>query len=140
MPAKPPWLTKPEILSPIEQALRRLRGLAEKSASLVDPALTQVELSLLLRAAVERAASRSSGSMDELRLAVCAFALALRDEGMTPEAVLILFKSAIHQQVLQPTSNGSTWGGPELQDTITTWCINDYFSDQDCAYLSLVSA
>jgi hypothetical protein len=73
--------------------------------------------------------------MEDLRIAVCAFTLALREEGMSPEAVLILFKTAIHQQVLKPMHNGSTWGGPRLQDTITTWCINDYFSDEDCAHL-----
>ena len=132
MPSKPPPATPPELLTPIEQALRRLRAAAGLPPVAIDAGPTQAELSLLLRAAIERAALKSTGSMEHLRLAVCAFTTALRDEGMTPEAVLILFKAAIHQQVMKPAARGSHWGGQTLQDTLTTWCINDYFSELDC--------
>ncbi len=57
-----------------------------------------------------------------------------------PEAVLILFKTAIQLEVFRPPLSVSTRNGPRLQDTITTWCINDYFSEKDCNYLNAVSA
>jgi len=127
--------------SPIEEALNLVRILAEKSASglasdadtLQRQSISQAELSDRLRAALERAAERSSESMEALRRAVCAFTVALRDEGITPEAVLISLKAAIHSETLGPIHHTSTLTGPRLQETVTTWCIKDYFRPGDCA-------
>jgi hypothetical protein len=71
--------------------------------------------------------------MEALRLAVCAFTVALRDEGITPEAVLISLKAAIHAETFSRIHHTSTWSGPRLQETVTTWCIQDYYREQDCA-------
>lgn len=135
-----PIPTTQEEASPIEEALNLVRILAENSASglasdaaaLQRQSISQAELSNRLRSAVERAAEKSSASMEALRLAVCAFTVALRDEGVTPEAVLISLKAAIHSETFVRLPNSSTWNGPRLQETIATWCIKDYFRPGDC--------
>jgi len=106
------------------------------SALALQQAISQAELSARLRTAVERAASKSAESMETLRLAVCAFTIALRDEGITPEAVLIRLKAAIETETLTPLWITSTWSGKHLHDTITTWCIEDYFREKDCGEAS----
>jgi|SRR5688500_3580121 len=129
-----------EEASPIEEALNLVRILAEKSASglasdadaLQRQSISQAELSKHLQAAIERAAEKSSASMEALRLAVCAFTVALRDEGSTPEAVLVSLKAAIHSETFVAHGHSSTWNGPRLRETITTWCIQDYFRPGDC--------
>ena len=136
-----PIQTTQEEASPIEEALNLVRILAENSATglasdadaLQRQSISQAELSDRLRAAVERAAERSSASMEALRLAVCAFTVALRDEGITPEAVLVSLKEAIRSQTFISLRRQSTWNGPHLQESITTWCIQDYFRPGDCA-------
>ena len=135
--------------SPVDEALNLVRilaenaatGLAAEEAFAQDPAaesalrdaISEADLSSRLRAAVQSAAMRNSGSTEALRQAVCAFTIALRDEGITPEAVLIRLKAAIKQQTLRPLWLTSTWGGPRLDETITTWCIEDYFREKDRA-------
>lgn len=136
-----PVPTTQQEASPIEEALNLVRILAEKSASglasdaeaLQRQSISQAELSNRLRVAIERAAEKSSESMEALRLAVCAFTVALRDEGITPEAVLVSLKAAIHYETLSSLRHSSTWKGPRLRETITTWCIQDYFRPGDCA-------
>lgn len=141
MAAKLPVSTTQEEPAPIEEALNLVRILARNSASglgadaeaMLRQSISQAELSNRLRAAVERAAEKSSDSMEALRLAVSAFTVALRDEGITPEAVLISLKAAIHCETFGPIHHTTTWNGPRLQETITTWCIQDYYREQDCA-------
>lgn len=140
-----PTFTEKEKVSPVEDALDLVRMIAENSAaglgddaaaaqeSALQHAISQIELSTRLREATERAAEKSAASMEALRLAVCAFTIALRDEGITPEAVLISLKAAIHKETFLPLWQDSTWSGPHLRDTITTWCIEDYFRTNDCA-------
>ena len=70
--------------------------------------------------------------MEALRLAVCSFTVALRDEGVTPEAVLISLKAAIRTETLMPLWETSSWSGTSLHETITTWCIKDYFAVTNC--------
>lgn len=135
-----PAPTTREEASPIEEALNLVRILAENSASglasdaeaLQRQSISQAELSERLRVAIERAAEKSSESMEALRLAVCAFTVALRDEGITPEAVLVSLKAAIHSETFVPLRYTSTWSAPRLQETITTWCIQDYFRPGNC--------
>ena len=89
-------------------------------------------LTLHLRGALERAAAKSNESMEALRVAVCVFTIALRDKGIAPEAVLIRLKAAIRYETLMPLWETSTWSGPHLHETVTTWCIKDYFSEEGC--------
>ena len=141
MAAQIPASTTQEECSPIEEALNLVRTLAENSASglgadadeMLRQSISHAELSNRLRAALERAAEKRSDAMEALRLAVCAFTVALRDEGITPEAVLISLKAAIHCETFGPIHSTSTWSGPRIQETITTWCIQDYYREQGCA-------
>ena len=148
MVKKPLVFGSAEASSPVEDALDLVHIIAENAASglaadaastdaessafALERAISQAELSERLRDALGRAAARNADSMEALRVAVCAFTLALRDEGVTPEAVLISLKAAIQKQTLIPLWETSTWSGPSLQETITTWCINDYFAEKDC--------
>lgn len=143
-----PGPKREESSSPVEQALNLVRILAENAAmglgadaefeqepaaeGALRQAISEADLSSRLRAAVESAAVKNSGSMEALRIAVCAFTIALRDEGITPEAVLIRLKEAIRQETFRPLWLTSTWGGPRLDETITTWCIEDYFREKHC--------
>ncbi|HVF38409.1 MAG TPA: hypothetical protein VM939_00825 [Gemmatimonadaceae bacterium] len=134
--------------SPVERALNLLRLMAgsrrpsertvmpphdASSVAVLQDALSQAERSLRLHAAIERTASKSSESMEALRLAVCAFTLAMREQGQTPEAVLIHLKEAIQAETLGPFWRLTDEKGPILRETITTWCIKDYFREQERA-------
>ena len=144
MSTKFPVPQAPVQVSPIEEALNLVRSLAENSAAGLGSdeddaqraelrrAISKAELSSRLHEAVELAAAKSTESMEALRLAVCAFTVALRDDGVTPEAVLISLKAAIQSETLLPHWITSTWGGPHLRETITTWCIKDYFGAAKC--------
>ena len=137
--------------SAIEDALRLVRTIAENSAiglaadeqaaldaaseMALQEAISRADLSQRLRVAVEIAATKSQGSMEALRLAVCAFTKALRNEGVTPEAVLIRLKAAIQSETLLPLWRTSSWSGPQLHESIVTWCIMDYFHDGECGGL-----
>jgi hypothetical protein len=146
MTAKLPASTTNEETSPVKAALNLVRMIAENSAlglgddaetaqqAALQHAISQAQLSTRLRAALESAAEKSSVSMESLRLAVCAFTVALRADGNTPEAVLISLKAAIHKETFRPLGDTSTWNGPHLQDTMTTWCIQDYFRAGDCTH------
>ena len=84
-----------------------------------------------LRVAVERAAERSSESMAALRDAVREFTVILRDEGTTPEQVLIALKNVIYNRsfpaiAVHPTEWAS---GSRLHERISTWCIEEFFSE-----------
>jgi len=134
--------------SPVDEALSLVQLIAERSAAglgaddessekessafALQQAISQAELAEHLRLALVHAASKSSESMEALRIAVCAFTVALRDEGVTPEAVLISLKAAIRKQTLIPLWEHSTWSSPSLSETMSTWCIKHYFGDKDC--------
>lgn len=77
---------------------------------------------------VERAATMSARSMKGLRLAVEHFAAALKKEGASPEATLIVLKKIINSRTF-PTSS---WyegeiAGEELRQQISTWAIDAFF-------------
>ena len=79
---------------------------------------------------VERAATASARSMKGLRSAVEQFATALKAEGASPEAVLIVLKQIINSR----TFPSSSWyegevAGEELRQQISTWAINEFFKD-----------
>ena len=85
-----------------------------------------------LRVAVEQAAERSAESMAALRVAVREFTVVLRDEGTTPEHVLISLKNVIYNRsfpaiAVHPTEWAS---GTRLHEKISTWCIEEFFSEK----------
>jgi hypothetical protein len=85
-----------------------------------------------LRLAVEHAAGRSSESMRALRDAVREFTVVLRDQGTTPENVLIALKSVIYNRsfpaiAVHPTEWAS---GTRLHEKISTWCIEEFFREK----------
>lgn len=83
-----------------------------------------------VRSELARVALKNRGSMYALRHAVSSFTAELRDEGMSLEAVLILFKEAINQISLAPLLDTSTHGGSTLGGILTTWCTEDYFAHE----------
>ena len=85
-----------------------------------------------LRLAVEQAAERSAESMNALRAAVREFTLVLRDEGTTPEHVLIALKNVIYNRsfpaiAVHPTEWAS---GTRLHEKLSKWCIEEFFSEK----------
>lgn len=84
-----------------------------------------------LHVAVENAAMRSAGSINALRLAVKRFTVALRDDGAKPETVLIAIKTVINSRTFPIVEYAKQdWSPDELQQQISTWSIQDFFSDR----------
>jgi hypothetical protein len=107
----------------------------EKLASINEPALhltfPQAELCDRLRTAVERAASTNAESMEALRLTVCEFTAALREEGITPEGVLISLKALINNRALPVIlPHASDWSGYQMHELISTWSIKAFFKEE----------
>jgi hypothetical protein len=133
-------------VSPAEEDVELMRRIAESSATAtcaaefemsvanVRHAISEADASRRLRLAVEVAASRDAIAMEALRVAVCEFTFALRQQGKTPEAVLIGLKHLIDNQVLPSIrTHPSDHGGHRLRASISTWCIKAYFeSDGAC--------
>jgi len=91
-------------------------------------AIAEAELCDRLRQAVEDAAARDAASMKRLRLAVGSFTIALRDTGTTPERVLIALKTVINNRsFVSIAPHVSDWGGDDLRQRASTWCIEAYF-------------
>ena len=66
--------------------------------------------------------------MEALRLTVCEFTAALRDEGTTPEGVLISLKTLINDRSLPVIPQHSVdWTGYQLREMISTWSIKEFF-------------
>ena len=84
-----------------------------------------------LHAAVQKAAIRSAGSINALRLAVKRFTVALRDDGAKPETVLIALKSVINSETF-PVAELRTeeWTPNELRQQISSWSIQEFFSER----------
>lgn len=92
--------------------------------------IPEAELTERLRMAVEEAAAGNVDSMEGLRLAVCEFTVALKDEGTSPEAVLITLKTVIHNRsVLGTVPHAGDWKG-QLREQVSTWCIEEYFREK----------
>ena len=89
------------------------------------------ELCDRLVAALEQAAIDRSLSMEALRLTVRDFTLALRQQGTTPEGVLISLKSVINHRRARPTLNQDFHDGPDpaIHEKISTWSIQEFFRD-----------
>lgn len=97
-----------------------------------EPDITEAESKAgrLLRIAVEEAATRRSGSIRDLRIAVHQFTMTLRVAGRTPEAVLVALRKVLDQRSA-PGVDGH-WVdklSPIIREQMSTWCIEDYFKD-----------
>lgn len=112
----------------LEAFVGRDHDVALLARDVITVELAAAELGAHLRAAVLGAASKSTISMNELQAAVCAFTVAARTAGWTPEAVLIAIKQVIHTEAFEPVAALSTWNGNHLHQTMSTWCIEKYFS------------
>jgi hypothetical protein len=66
-------------------------------------------------------------------MAICAFTVARRNEGGTPEAVLVALKRVIDAETFEPVWSLSTLNGDHIREKISTWCIQDYFSSTECS-------
>jgi hypothetical protein len=99
-----------------------------ESSLALHQAILRVTLTQRLHQAMEEAAMKDAASMESLRLAVCEFTIVLRDEGTTPEATLVLLKSAVDRKALPllTTSYRDKRDYP-LREAISTWCIEAYF-------------
>jgi hypothetical protein len=94
----------------------------------VKQAITESEACELLRRALVQAATRSAGSIKELRVALDQFTLTLRSSGTTPEAVLIKLKKVIEERsvpglTIRPIDQLS----PIIREQMSTWCIQEYY-------------
>ena len=70
--------------------------------------------------------------MAALRAAVREFTVTLREQGTTPEHVLIALKNVIYNRsfpaiAVHPTEWAS---GTRLHEKISTWCIEEFFSER----------
>ncbi|MEP6507752.1 MAG: hypothetical protein ABJC63_05955 [Gemmatimonadales bacterium] len=70
--------------------------------------------------------------MAALKAAVGAFTSELRDEGTSPEHVLIALKTVIHNRSFPTISTHPTeWAsGSRLHEKISTWCIEEFFKEK----------
>jgi hypothetical protein len=66
--------------------------------------------------------------MEQLHAAVNEYTALLRDEGRTPESVLISIKAVINIHALPPMGfDDADRTGYRIQETISTWAIEEYF-------------
>lgn len=94
-------------------------------------AIPEAEICDRLRQAVLDAAARDAASMDQLRLAVGRFTVALRDIGTTPERALIALKTVINNRsFVSIAPHISDWSGDELRQRASTWCIEAFFRNE----------
>jgi len=104
--------------------------LREAAAALKHPAPPEPLCEELVDAVI-RAATQSAESMQALRRAVCRFTLTLRDDGASPEGILIALKSVINSRVfpliVSPTRDVSA---DRLREQISTWCIEEMFREK----------
>ena len=82
-----------------------------------------------LHAAVERAAQRSADSMNALQAAVEQFTIALRDDGLKAEDVLISLKSVINSRTFSVTRVYAGDYGEDLRQQISTWSIKEFYRE-----------
>ena len=82
-----------------------------------------------LHTAVERAAQRSVDSMNELRVAVEKFTIALRADGLKAEAVLISLKSVINSRTFSVTRAYAGEHDDDLRQQISTWSIKEFYRE-----------
>lgn len=89
------------------------------------------ELCERLLLAVKRAASNNASSMAALRAAVEEFTVTLKNDGATPEAVLITLKAVINNRAFPSVDAREPYSsGDPLRQKISTWSIKEFFREQ----------
>lgn len=84
-----------------------------------------------LHIAVERAAARSAASINSLRFSVRRFTAALKQDGASPEAILITLKSVINSRTFSVAYDSTqNWSSEDLRQQISTWCIEEFFTEK----------
>lgn len=68
--------------------------------------------------------------MNSLHFAVRRFTVALKQDGAGPEAILISLKSVINSRTFPVASNSQDWSSEDLRQQISTWCIEEFFSEK----------
>ena len=88
------------------------------------------ELCERLLMAVQRAASTDTRSMEALRSAVEEFTVNLKNDGATPEAVLITLKAVINNRAFPSVNLNERYStGDPLSSKISTWSIKEFFRE-----------
>ena len=82
-----------------------------------------------VRRAVVEAVQRHAKAIEALQLAIGECVRDLRDQGMTPEAMLVTMKAFIRQTAAAypPPGRGPAWLTESVMENIVRWCINEYF-------------
>lgn len=119
-------LESPDIARRAKSACEDLR----RAASTSDRPLPPDPLCEELHIAVEHAAARSAASINTLRFAVRRFTAALKQDGASPEAVLISLKSIINSRTFPVVISAHDWSSEDLRHQISTWCIEEFFSEK----------
>lgn len=113
---------------------RRAKAACEdlrRAASISDRPLPPDPLCEELHIAVEQAALRSAASINSLRFAVRRFTAALKQDGASPEAILITLKSVINSRTFPVVFNSTQDSSAEdLRHQISTWCIEEFFAEK----------
>ena len=124
MPERMPSLDTVDFSSPAADARAELRRVSGERNAVAPPD----ELCRRLLAAVQEAASRNAQSMDELRATVEEVTAVLRNEGATPEAVLITLKTLVNIRALPLLDPRVAPGkGDQLREKISKWSIEEFF-------------
>lgn len=90
--------------------------------------VSPIDVAGRLRTAVRAAAAHDSRSTEDVRSAVAEFTRTLREQGATPEAVLIAIREVLGSRIV--LENGRVGTEPteqRLREEISTWCIKEYF-------------
>jgi hypothetical protein len=101
----------------------------EEATMAVRQALALADASRRLRGEVERAAVQDAFAMNALQRAVRDFTLAHRDDGLTPERVLIALKKLVDERSLPAVALPYSRKTSEvLREAVSTWSIKAYFN------------
>jgi len=83
--------------------------------------------------ALEAAALRSYGSIEELRASLCKCVKQLRQDGMTPEGTILTMRAYMRHAAktrLPPSvALDPAWALASISDKLAEWCLDAYFSD-----------
>lgn len=124
MPERMPSLVTVDFTPPGADVCTELRSVSSERNTFTPPD----ELCRRLLTAVREAASRNAKSMDELRATVEEVTVVLRNEGATPEAVLITLKALVNTRSLPVLDPRVPPGyGDQLREQISKWSIEEFF-------------
>ena len=92
------------------------------------PAALRIQSASELEYAIARAASQDARSIKALNESVRRVTRELKQDGLTPEAVLIAVKTIIRSAgPLTSSADTLAWSNEQLRQRISTWCIKEYF-------------